>query len=404
MDDLFLSYAREDSEAAKRIANVLSARWSVFWDSKIRAGQNYPNLLLKKLKAAPCVVVLWSKVSVESRWVQDEAERARIQEKLIQVFIEETEPPLGQGMDQHISLVGGDTGDPDKMNQLIEAVSAMVKGSTQDTTPVMGSTSLTLPEWAAHGFEDSITLFVSTEHGIASSPDLELPSERQTTGGGLTISADGGDIVTSKDGYLLVDQIGPRGHLEGREAKYEFPDVHRVLAARLAPNLMNLHVLVTTSTGWEILELDSRRPETINSIESGNDSLRVAAAQPAMSSQGRPTPFVMIGEDGRIVSGPESFPPNAAENLRWIDVDATEGAQVSMFAGLTGTPGNPELHIIRHKLGEEAECRVLSAVGTCSVRVARLQCWTSEAPDAILILREKSVENRSWRNLDEVAE
>ncbi len=39
MSDIFISYAREDREIAGRLAGALEAAgWSVWWDSKLRAG------------------------------------------------------------------------------------------------------------------------------------------------------------------------------------------------------------------------------------------------------------------------------------------------------------------------------------------------------------------------------
>ena len=74
MADIFLSYAREDQEHARRIAEALEAEgWSVFWDVKIRAGQRFAEFIERRLEESLVVVVLWSPHSVGSRWVKLEA-------------------------------------------------------------------------------------------------------------------------------------------------------------------------------------------------------------------------------------------------------------------------------------------------------------------------------------------
>jgi hypothetical protein len=59
------------------------------------------------LAAAERVVVLWSKTSVKSAWVLDEAAAGRDSGRLIPVLIERVEPPLGFRQYQAIDLSGG---------------------------------------------------------------------------------------------------------------------------------------------------------------------------------------------------------------------------------------------------------------------------------------------------------
>jgi len=74
MADIFLSYAREDKEAAQRLADALSSSgYDVWWDPDIPAGPSFTQVIEEALASAKCVVVLWSGASVRSGWVQDEA-------------------------------------------------------------------------------------------------------------------------------------------------------------------------------------------------------------------------------------------------------------------------------------------------------------------------------------------
>ena len=96
MSDIFLSYAREDLELAKRLAGLLQQQgWSVFWDVGIRPGKPWHQVLDDELNQARCVVVLWSKASIQSKFVRDEAQEGMEREILIPLLIENVRQPLG---------------------------------------------------------------------------------------------------------------------------------------------------------------------------------------------------------------------------------------------------------------------------------------------------------------------
>ena len=71
--DIFLSYARKDEERAVALARALSAQgWSVFWDRTIPAGFTWDGYIGEHLDDARCVVVAWSRASVESQLPEGE--------------------------------------------------------------------------------------------------------------------------------------------------------------------------------------------------------------------------------------------------------------------------------------------------------------------------------------------
>jgi TIR domain len=87
--DIFLSYARGDQATAGRFAEAFEAQgFSVWWDAALRSGEAWDQEIEKALKAAKAVVVLWSKQSVESRWVRAEATLADRNKTLVPVMIE----------------------------------------------------------------------------------------------------------------------------------------------------------------------------------------------------------------------------------------------------------------------------------------------------------------------------
>lgn len=78
MADIFLSYAREDLEAARAIVVALEAAgWSVFWDQRIPPAQVFEDYIEERINESRAVVVLWSPQSVTSRWVRIEAAHGR---------------------------------------------------------------------------------------------------------------------------------------------------------------------------------------------------------------------------------------------------------------------------------------------------------------------------------------
>jgi TIR domain len=109
MVDIFLSYADEDRERAYRIAGLLEGNgWSVWWDRRIPAGTRWRAAIDEALGQMRCMVVLWSRHSVASQWVNEEAEQARAAGKLVPVLIDAVRPPIGFRELQVANLAGWD--------------------------------------------------------------------------------------------------------------------------------------------------------------------------------------------------------------------------------------------------------------------------------------------------------
>jgi adenylate cyclase len=95
MADVFISYAREDAETARRFADAFrAAGCSVWWDDELRSGEVFDESIERALRDAKAVVVLWSKASVASRWVRAEATLADRNRTLVPVMIEPCERPI----------------------------------------------------------------------------------------------------------------------------------------------------------------------------------------------------------------------------------------------------------------------------------------------------------------------
>ena len=95
MSDIFISYKREEQPVARTLADALEKQgWSVWWDPKVRTGEHFDDVIEQALVDARCVIVLWSSLSVESRYVKDEATYALNRDKLVPVAIEEVDLPF----------------------------------------------------------------------------------------------------------------------------------------------------------------------------------------------------------------------------------------------------------------------------------------------------------------------
>ena len=102
---IFLSYFRHDEAKARALVSALENHgFTVWWDGLIDGGSAYAERIQEALTNAAAVVVLWSKGSVQSHWVLDEAAFARDHNRLIPVCIDGTDQPLGFRQLQCISL------------------------------------------------------------------------------------------------------------------------------------------------------------------------------------------------------------------------------------------------------------------------------------------------------------
>jgi len=129
MADIFISYSREDAERARHLVQHLSAQgWSVFWDRNVPPGKQWREVLEAELMPAACVIVLWSKNSIGSSWVGEEAEEGRKRHVLIPARLDPVEPPFGYKNIQACDLIGwrGEVGSP-ALQALIAAVRNLLR-------------------------------------------------------------------------------------------------------------------------------------------------------------------------------------------------------------------------------------------------------------------------------------
>ncbi len=95
MSDIFISYARSTEPQAEAIAQSLRGLgYGVWRDDALPAHRAYGEVIEERLAAAKAVVVVWSAEAVKSHWVRSEADRARLEGKIVQVSVEPVRLPM----------------------------------------------------------------------------------------------------------------------------------------------------------------------------------------------------------------------------------------------------------------------------------------------------------------------
>jgi len=128
MNDIFLSYSRENKDKAKLLADALSSQgWNVWWDRTIAAGKEFDVAIEEAIEQSRCMIVLWSKHSIESRWVKTEASEGVDRQILVPILIEDVKIPLAFKRLHAASLINWD-GDTTSLEfgKLIEDISSII--------------------------------------------------------------------------------------------------------------------------------------------------------------------------------------------------------------------------------------------------------------------------------------
>ena len=109
VDDVFVSHAHADKRRARAVVRKLEGQgYQVFWGDKLLSGQRWRTELLSRAQTARCIVVLWSRASVQRDTVIDEAEVGRDRDVLVPVWLEEAELPYPFGKLQTIDMTDED--------------------------------------------------------------------------------------------------------------------------------------------------------------------------------------------------------------------------------------------------------------------------------------------------------
>ncbi len=250
MAEIFLSYANEDRETALQVAALLeSAGWTVWWDRRIPAGRTWRSVIEGALNEMRCMVVLWSTNSIVSDWVKEEAEEARMVQKLVPVLIEPVKPPVGFRAIQAADLIDWDgSSDAPGARGLISDLESRLG---KPVKPVKNKSSES-PESKPHAIDPPSEIpVVSASHSLAVEPvaqptiQVTEPQRTETVADSRKvtwkIAAGGAGLIILFGVYLFWPHQVPQITQTTIE-KVEIPTAPTAPTAPTTPSLLKLAV------------------------------------------------------------------------------------------------------------------------------------------------------------------
>lgn len=126
---VFVSYSDADRDRVVPLVQRLRRRrWEVWWDRENRIGVQWRDVIEDRLHHARCVVVVWTRRSVKSRYVRDEADAAAGRGVLVPARFDAVEPPIGFRDLQYADLVGWHGERHEELNRMMKSVAALLAG------------------------------------------------------------------------------------------------------------------------------------------------------------------------------------------------------------------------------------------------------------------------------------
>jgi hypothetical protein len=127
VSDIFISYARADEARVRELADALTKLgWSVWYDRALIPSEEYDERIERELDTTSCVIVVWSRESIKSRWVRAEAGAADDQGKLVPVTFDSGVIPPIRFRQLNMAKLSSPTLEPrtDSVNSLLTELAA----------------------------------------------------------------------------------------------------------------------------------------------------------------------------------------------------------------------------------------------------------------------------------------
>jgi adenylate cyclase len=163
MADVFVSYARSDkARVAPLVAAIEAKGWSVWWDPEITPGQEFDDQIEAEIDAAKAVLVIWTPVSVVSRWVRGEAREAAERGILVPVRFDQARLPMDVRAIHTTDLDGWgeDAGSP-QAQEFLRALATMIARTQAAKSAKPGGGATAAPEKQAARFTICVLPFAN---------------------------------------------------------------------------------------------------------------------------------------------------------------------------------------------------------------------------------------------------
>ena len=133
MKDIFLSYKKQDADRVRILVEALEREgYSIWWDRTIPPGSSWAEVIEEAITSCRVVVVVWSKLSAGSEWVNKEARKGEMRRILVPVVIDETEIPFEFEHVQGANLIGWDGVSPNEQFEMLKREIAAIIEAAPD--------------------------------------------------------------------------------------------------------------------------------------------------------------------------------------------------------------------------------------------------------------------------------
>ena len=127
MADIFISYAQEDTAIVEALARNLEREgFDVWWARHLVPVGDLDSIVRQEIEASKAVIVIWSRDSIKSGWVQGEAILGRAKNALVCVTVPDNLPEFGIPA-QFLSLPRVPVLDIDRIVAAVEKLGAKPK-------------------------------------------------------------------------------------------------------------------------------------------------------------------------------------------------------------------------------------------------------------------------------------
>jgi len=291
MARIFLSYSDKDREFAQRMARLLElAGFEVWWDRRIPAGRSWRNVYEEALHTTDCMVVLWSRNSVGSESVKEEAEEGRTVGKLVPVLIEQVPPPVGFRNIQAADLSDWDgSSDAVQFQRLLSALESRTGQSAIPAPATVGASKGGIVSKVTGTIGELMERLRTRVQGATSSRSQSRP--KQANGGSAPPAASSEEVGVEQPESVLLGVAAPRQAAPGSSFNARF--VAYVAAAK---HLAENHLKDLGDAGDRIVT-------------------DVSPDREARWRVGAPITVRLTGEHVRFTPAERSFEWNGRENL-----------------------------------------------------------------------------------------